>query len=54
MSVKQEIQETEFIEGDAFPIIVPLDKEYSFDFGQNGQPDHLNQTRKDIVNSYFI
>ena len=30
-------QEPEFIEDDVFKIIVPLDDEYSFDFGRNGQ-----------------
>lgn len=33
----------EFIEGDIFRIIVPLDEKYSFDFGQNGQINQTNQ-----------
>ena len=28
-------KEPEFVEGDVFRIIVPLDEEYSFDFGVN-------------------
>lgn len=34
----------EFIEGDIFRIIVPLDEKYSFDFGQNGQTNQSNQS----------
>lgn len=34
----------EFIEGDIFRIIVPLDDTYSYDFGQNGQSNQLNQS----------
>lgn len=34
----------EFIEGDIFRIIVPLDEKYSFDFGQNGQTNQTNQS----------
>ena len=40
-------QEPKFVEGDVFRIIVPLDEDYSFDFGQNGhlnQSDQLNQS----------
>lgn len=37
-------QVPEFIEGDIFRIIVPLDEKYSFDFGQNGQPNKLDQS----------
>lgn len=37
-------QEPEFIEGDIFRIIVPLDDDYSFDFGQNGQSNQSNQS----------
>lgn len=40
-------QEPEFVEGDVFKIIVPLDDEYSFDFGQNieiDQSDQLDQS----------
>ena len=34
----------EFIEGDIFRIIVPLDEKYSFDFGQNSQANQSNQS----------
>lgn len=37
-------QEPEFFEGDIFRIIVPLDEDYSFDFGLNGQTDQSNQS----------
>lgn len=34
-------QKLQFIEGDVFRIIVPLDDDYSFDFGQH---EHVNQS----------
>ncbi|MBQ3665121.1 MAG: putative DNA binding domain-containing protein [Lachnospiraceae bacterium] len=34
----------EFVEGDVFRIIVPLDEKYSFDFGQNGQTNQSDQS----------
>lgn len=37
-------QEPEFFEGDVFRIVVPLNDDYSFDFGQNGQLNQLNQS----------
>lgn len=37
-------QEPQFIEGDIFKIMVPLDDEYSFDFGQINQTNQTNQT----------
>lgn len=36
--------EPSFEEGDVFRIIVPLNDEYSFDFGQNGQTDQSNHS----------
>lgn len=32
-----QVKEPEFVEGDVFRIIVPLDEEYSFDFGVNNK-----------------
>lgn len=37
-------QEPEFIERDVFRIIVPLDNDYSYDFGQNGQSNQSNRS----------
>lgn len=37
-------QEPQFIEGDVFRIIVPLDDDYSFDFGQHEHVNQLNQS----------
>ena len=37
-------QESQFIEGDVFRIIVPLDDDYSFDFGQHEHVNQLNQS----------
>ena len=37
-------KEPEFVEGDVFRIVVPLDDAYSFDFGQNGQSNQSNQS----------
>lgn len=34
----------EFMEGDIFRIIVPLDDSYSYDFGRNGQTNQSNQS----------
>ncbi|MCM1537712.1 MAG: winged helix-turn-helix transcriptional regulator [bacterium] len=39
-------QMPEFIEGDIFRIIVPLDEGYSSDFGQNGQTNQSNQSNQ--------
>lgn len=39
-------QEPEFVEGDVFKIIVPLDDEYSFDFGQNIEADQSDQSNQ--------
>ena len=36
----------EFIEGDIFRIIVPLDEKYSYDFGQNGQTNQSDQSNQ--------
>ena len=36
--------EPSFEEGDVFRIVVPLNDEYSYDFGQNGQADQSNQS----------
>ena len=35
---------SKFIEVDIFRIIVPMDDTYSFDFGQNGYLNKLNQS----------
>ena len=37
-------QKPQFIEGDVFRIIVPLDDDYSFDFGQHEHVNQLNQS----------
>jgi ATP-dependent DNA helicase RecG len=39
-------QEPQFMEGDVFRIVVPLDDSYSFEFGQNGS-DQSNQYNTD-------
>ena len=44
-------QEPEFIEGDVFRIIVPLDDDYSFDFGQNGRTNNKMCLQKAISGS---
>lgn len=38
-------EEPEFIEGDMFRIVVPLNEEYSYDYGQ--EPDIHNATLKE-------
>ncbi|WP_434311035.1 winged helix-turn-helix transcriptional regulator [Hominifimenecus sp. rT4P-3] len=41
-------KETEFIEGDVFRIIVPLDDEYSYDFGQTAsETNETNETKSE-------
>lgn len=41
-------QEPEFVEGDVFRIIVPLDDKYSFDFGRNAQSaSEINETKSE-------
>ena len=39
----------EFIEGDIFRIIVPLDDLYSYDFGQNGQTNQSDQSDQTLL-----
>lgn len=39
-------QEPQFIEGDIFKIMVPLDDEYSFDFGQTNQTNQTDQLQQ--------
>ncbi|MDO4330139.1 MAG: putative DNA binding domain-containing protein [Lachnospiraceae bacterium] len=51
-------QEPEFIEGDVFRIIVPLDEAYSYDFGSGGRVADGNDTKAGTngvkVNTYDI
>ena len=42
-------QEPQFIEGDVFRIIVPLDEAYSFDFSQITGKNGINDTNRDTI-----
>ena len=43
-------QEPQFLEGDVFQIIVPLNDAYSYDFGQIGQSDQTDQSDQTELN----